>query len=437
MKNLPARQGCVPVCRKSARRTGLICASALVGASAVFAAPAFANDTTMQLIEIMRDNGSISQTQYDQLKAAAVQDDQQMQQQARMQQPVAADPGLEQRVDDKLAKMEWASKIKLKGDIRLRYQYGDNSGRENAAGNNISRDRGRVRYRLGIITTPMDDLEVGAGLASGGSDPRSTNQTFGDNFSSKGINLDYAYAQYQFTDYFAAIAGKFKFKDYLWIPTDVMWDGDINPEGVSGRLNFDNALGTSFANSGLWVLNEFGSNGSDPYMYYGQLGQEFTAGNAFATLAGTWYGFENTAQPDTFNDDYSAGTNTDDQFGIVNVNGELGTKFAGGKASLVGEYLLNTETDTDEDQGFAFGGKVAVDRWEFKYVYADLDANAVPDIFPDSDRFGGATDMKGHEVAGSYALTDVVELGLDYYNTERKSVDLDEQIVQADLSVKF
>ncbi|GAB3683140.1 putative porin [Salinisphaera aquimarina] len=434
MKNLPARLGPMPKFLARNNKPGLICASALLGVCSAIATPAFANETTMQLIEIMRDNGSISQAQYDQLRAAAVEDDRQMQTQPMQQ---ADSQSIEDKVDAKLAKFDWASKVKLKGDIRLRYQYGDNSTRENAAGNNVSRSRGRVRYRLGIITTPLDNLEVGAGLASGGSDPRSTNQTFGDDFSSKGINLDYAYAQYEFNDYLAAIAGKFKFKNYLWVPTDLIWDGDINPEGVSARLNVDNGLGTSFVNGGLWVLNEFGSNSSDPYLYYGQLGQKFSAGNAFGTLAGTYYGYENTAQDGTFNPDYSAGTNTDDQFGVVNVSGELGTKFSGGKASLIGDYVLNTETDTDEDTGFAFGAKVGVDKWEFKYIYADLDANAVPDTFPDSDRMGGATDMKGHEVAGSYALNDAVELGLDYYNTERKSTDEDEQILQADLLVSF
>lgn len=434
MKNFSLRGGTGSTGRR------LICVSALLGASSIVATPALAaNDTTMQLIEMMRDNGTITDAQYQQLRSAAMQDEQPVagtrQTDAQTQASIAE--AVDDRIDARFADYDWMSKIKLKGDIRLRYQYGDNDGRVDDNGDQVDRHRGRVRYRLGIIAKPTDKLEVGAGLASGGSDPRSTNQTFSDDFSSKGINLDYAYAQYQFTDYFKGVAGKFKFGDYVWMPSDLIWDGDINPEGASGHFGFDNALGETFVNGGVWVLNEFGSDSDDPFIYYGQLGQDFESGNAFGTLAAAYYAYANEEEDGTFNPDYSAGTNTDDEFGVLNVNAELGTKFSGGKASLIGEYVLNTATDTDEDTGFAFGGKVGVDKWSFKYLYGDLDANAVPDTFPDSDRFGGATDMKGHEIAGAYALTDIVELGLDYYNTERKSLDIDEQILQADLSVKF
>ena len=82
---------------------------------------------------------------------------------------------------------QWVKNLKIKQDIRLRYQ------KEVRDSDVKHRHRARVRYRLAVISNPFEDIEVGLGLATGSSDPRSTNQTFQDTFSSKGINLDLAY----------------------------------------------------------------------------------------------------------------------------------------------------------------------------------------------------------------------------------------------------
>ena len=62
----------------------------------------------------------------------------------------------------KLESRSWATKVKVKGDIRLRYQYQDTDGddRSNA------RSRGRYEARIGIIK-PVDNFEAGVGLVSG------------------------------------------------------------------------------------------------------------------------------------------------------------------------------------------------------------------------------------------------------------------------------
>lgn len=410
--------------------------SALVCIASALAGPAFAAEATDELIELMRTNGSLTQEQYDRLRDAAGRDRLNEATPTGPDRPLG-EPPVDAGLAARLETLDWASRTELKGDIRLRYQYDNNDDRSSDEGEQVIRNRGRVRYRLGIVSQPLEHVEVGAGLASGGADPRSTNQTFGDVFSTKAINLDYAYAQYGHDEGFSVIGGKFKFPDYLWVPTDLVWDGDINPEGVSAKGALGTPIGDVFIDGGVWALNEFADDTSDPYLYYVQLGQELDAGGLSGTIAATWYGFEHTDRPDAFNPDYSAGTNTDDRFGVVELGLELGGEFASGKASVVGEYVVNTRTDSDEDTGFAVGAKLGVGPWSFGYLYADLDADAFPDSFPDSDRLGGATDIKGHELSGTYALMKDVALGLDYYDVERKSVDVDEQILQADLVVKF
>lgn len=396
----------------------VLLAGALAGVGAV-TTPAFANETTAQLIEIMRENGSITERQYQKLKAA---------ENTEARKSAEGQTKSEQK--------DWTAGVKLKGDFRLRYEHADDDARVNAAGNRVNRDRFRLRYRLGIIATPWQKLKIGAGLASGGDDPRSTNQTLGDTFSSKGIRLDYAYAQYQVNEKIKIIAGKFEFKNYLWIPTNLIWDSDINPEGISAHFSVNAGLGNTFINGGAWVLEEFSSD-SDPYMLYVQLGQTVSLGNAFGTLAGTYYAYKNAGRPGALK--FSAGTNSDNQFDVLNLSAVLGTEILDGrgKVSLLGDYIVNTDTRTGQDTGFAFGTKMAIDKWSFKYIYVDLDANAVPDSFPNADRIGGATAIKGHLVGVKYALVKNVAVGLDYYSTQSKLSRTDEQVLQANFVVKF
>jgi hypothetical protein len=398
----------------------LLSGALVVGATVALSTPAYAtSETMMNLLSILRDKGSISQDEYDALVNAAKTEDKEAKKTAAKTAEAAS----------------WTSKIKIKGDMRLRYQYQDETGK-------LNRDRGRLRYRLGIIAKPIDHMEVGAGLASGGSDPRSTNQTFDNAFSTKGIQLDYAYVKYRFTDSFSAVSGKFKKKGFLWNATDLMWDGDINPEGFSANYNFNNALGKTFVNGGIWVIDESSSDVHDPFLGYGQLGQHFKSGDNFATLAGTYYRFAEFS-PANFAAAEAAGGghgNTDHRFTVFSASGQIGHNnlFGNGvAASLFGDYVKNTATTTKQDMGFSLGAKLSNGTWTLKYIYADLDANAVPDFLPDSDRFDGNTDIKGHEVIAEYKLFKNTTLGLDYYNTKDKTSNAKQNVLQADVVVKF
>jgi len=169
---------------------------------------------------------------------------------------------------------EWIQKTKLTGDFRLREQYEKNNAKED-------RWRTRIRYRLGIESQVADKFKVGFGIASGGSDPRSTNQTFQDSFSSKGINLDLAYGQYNPFKWLTLVGGKFK--NPLFTPADLIWDSDITPEGGAAQFNYNvcDSLGL-FTNVGFFILDERNSETppppkerQDPFMYVVQPGFEW------------------------------------------------------------------------------------------------------------------------------------------------------------------
>ena len=389
--------------------------------STLASGPVLANPALLDLIEIMHRKGSLSDEEYRTLLDAAG---------AGSPETAAAEP-----VAPALAAQaaagggSWTDRVAVRGDVRLRYQAQDEDAGE-------FRDRGRFRYRLGVTARPVSSWEVGAGLASGGDDLRSTNQSFTGTFSSKPVRLDYAYARYAFNDRLKLIGGKFKFPDFLYTPADLLWDGDINPEGFSINYSHASPLGTTFANGGLWVLEENGS-ADDPHLVYGQLGQDFEAGDLFATAAASYYAFRDIEAPGEIAWEE---VNTDYRFnGIYSLSGEigLGNLFGGVTASLVADWVKNGDTVTGADQGYLAGLKASRGPWAFKYLYADLDTNAWPDILPDSDRYDGLTGVRGHELALEYELNDSVLLGLDYYAMERKSDGADQDLLQVDLNVRF
>ena len=194
---------------------------------------------------------------------------------------------------------DWVQKTKLNGDFRLRYQNTDADGKPD-------RDRGRYRLRLGLVSQVTDKVEVGFGLATGEDDPRSTNQTFSDSFSTDDINMDYAYASYKPFSSLNLIGGKMK--NPLWTPSDLLWDSDIRPEGVAIVFNKKMENAELFVNSGGWILDESSSRSDDPFMFVVQPGINLNLGDsAYFKNAIAWYGFTNVKGKAL---DYSAESNS-------------------------------------------------------------------------------------------------------------------------------
>jgi cell division protein FtsB len=97
----------------------------------------------------------------------------------------------------------WADRVKLDGDFRYRYEYIDEDGSD-------SRKRNRIRARTNIKAQVADNTEVGFGLATGGDDPVSTNQTLGGGGTSKSVVINLAYIDWEAAEGLHLLAGKFK-----------------------------------------------------------------------------------------------------------------------------------------------------------------------------------------------------------------------------------
>lgn len=345
---------------------------------------------------------------------------------------------------------EWVRSTKLKGDFRLRYQY------ERREGNTDARTRARIRYRLGLESDVVKNVKVGAGLSSGGTDPRSTNQTLDNSFERPDVRLDLAYAQFTPNENWKFVGGRFGMKEYLWTPTDVLWDGDINPTGGSVAYvhKFSDTL-SGFINGGIWTIDDKNtSDRPDPFLHVGQSGLEWKKGKLSSKVAGTYYGF-NAVKGTTL--DHTASTNTlsgsvlqydydaygaSAEFGVAKLFGGLPFNIDD-KIAIFGDYINNPDPD-DDNTGWGAGVRFGHDKvngknqWQAKYLYYVLGKDAFPDAFPDSDRISGSTDIKGQEAIFEYGITKNVIFSLDFINTRRiKAAKNPETIVQADLNFKF
>ena len=132
------------------------------------------------------------------------------------------------------------TELELYGDMRVRYEVRTaEAGLPDTItppGEHTQRDRQRYRLRLGLRGTLADDWFFGLRLETS-SNSRSTNVTFGDESSggpfskgSDGINVGQAYLGYKGLRDFTFTAGRMP---NPLVTTSMVWDADINPEGVA------------------------------------------------------------------------------------------------------------------------------------------------------------------------------------------------------------
>jgi hypothetical protein len=352
----------------------------------------------------------------------------------------------------------WAQNIKIKGDARIRYQY-----KHEKAAHNYSKDTqiGRVRMRLGLEGRVNDQLMAGVGLATGSGDPRSTNISFGGYDTKKTMVLDYAYGKYSPLNGLNIIGGKMLLNDALWTPTDLVWDSDITPEGGVIQINKDLGSKTSvFMNSGVLIVDADTSSDADaPTAYLFQPGITHKFNDDFSLKgAVSFQAFHNVKSH--VRSSYSSASNSasttsgstmylyDYQMLNPAVEFKIKEPFQALELNvetlkLLGEYVNNLDV-SDKGSGFCLGFKLGQDKvakwgdWQFKYLYAMLAKDAVLDVLPDSDRYGGKTSIRSHEGELTLGLGKNTSIGVDVYRSWRTlSARAPETLVQVDWNMKF
>lgn len=338
----------------------------------------------------------------------------------------------------KLASDSWFNRVTYKADIRNRYEYIDQRGRE-------VRNRNRLRLRAAFKMQVNDTLDFSFGLASGDDNPNSTNQSFDNAFSTKDIRLDLAYFNWQLNDEFTLTGGKMKNPFYRPARNPILWDNDLNPEGLA--LSFDNNF---IQASIVGYAVEERKAADDTSLFGGQLMHEFTISATSKLRAGVgYYDYQNLKGNSPIYNGRNLGNSLDTDGNIANdfntaeVFLEYKTKLLDRPLSIYGNYYQNTAV-TDLDSAYAFGfmyGKVKdTGSWSFGYAYLDIEADAVFALFNDSDFAGGNTDSTGYIIRAAYGLKSNMSLGLVYIDSEigqSQTQQIDYDRLQLDFGIKF
>jgi hypothetical protein len=317
------------------------------------------------------------------------------------------DTAVAEKVDEKMAAVSWAERIRWKGDFRYRYENIDQEGKD-------GRNRSRIRARTHLEADLSPTLQVGVGLATGGDDPVSSNQTIGGGGSSKDIKLDLAYFDWSGLTDTHIVGGKVK--NFLVRPAKkgLMWDGDWRPEGLGVVWNNDFFFAQGL---GTWLVGD--SKLGTEFAWAAQAGFNFKTGDFGKLKIGGGYSVFNISgrtplfgEPEDFyGNTFRAIPNPDGPDTLVFAydyhNIEAFAEWKIGKFTLFADYTINQEVD-DNDTGYLFGAKYgsakARGTWDITYFYERLEADANVGLLTDSDFGGGGTDVKGHAFSGTYAF---------------------------------
>jgi hypothetical protein len=391
------------------------------------------------------------QTENQQLKATVEQRDAEMdylKEQTKEQRQESAQTSADL---GKLKGADWASRIKFKGDFRAREEF---IGKQYVAGKapttttastlsvEDAADQWRTRFRLrfGAEAQITDHSKVVFRLASGGGDPRSTNQTFTQESSDKGIWVDQAYADWTFADGGDLILGKQPYP--FWRPAySLNWDSDVNPEAVAVTYSRGMFFGSGYA----WMVQENQNNNSsyvnvDPTIFGAQAGLKFPLLGGETRVAAQYYTLTNGKGNAPFYNGNSYGNTTYNRFlngsatatpvlaydyEVVQLSGEMGTTLFGQPFSLWADFAQNMASDVEYDNAWAVGtslGKAGNYRtWEASVMYESMGKDAMFAQFIDSDFAGGVSGSEGWVLRGGYApVKNVVLVASLFLNTTNK-----------------
>jgi len=346
---------------------------------------------------------------------------------------------LEKEKSETKKNADWTDKISFKGDLRYRYQYVE---AENTSGDDLHLKKSiqRIRARLGVFADVNDFTTAGIGIRTGDK-ANSGNVTLGDHFDGFTMSISLAYFDIapEEAKYGKATFGKMK---QPWKrSTDLIWDSDVNPEGIAYSYSGKIKQTGLFSSLGYFRVVEEKMH-SDLNLGSAQLGAIQPFGEKIKlTLGGSLYAYDNAQE---FADPVLSGSYPVD-YRIFEGFSEIGFKDVlpfGFK--LYGNVVENTLADS-KNTGFCAGikfGDAKKGTWEAKYDYRYLGLHAAPGYFADSDIADGGSGIRGHRIKAKYNFSKHLSGGVTLMIAERTPARTlnetqDFNTLMLDLMVKF
>ncbi|MEO6055969.1 MAG: putative porin [Gemmatimonadales bacterium] len=174
-------------------------------------------------------------------------------------------------------------KLRFSGDFRLRYEYTSEANGSPQTGKEV------VRLRAGIAYPLNDWATVRARAATGSpDDPNSTDITLGQFVNDLAVSLDVASVELT-RPHWALYGGKFA---NPFLTTELVWDGDVNPGGVAGRVMLGRTEAVTGSLTALYFVIDQQPNDLSSDMGGGQLAVSARAGSQWKlTAAGAYYDY--------------------------------------------------------------------------------------------------------------------------------------------------
>jgi len=154
------------------------------------------------------------------------------------------------------------TELKLYGDGRLRYQYDDQQPQNASAANVTQRSRFRYRLRLNADFRLTNNFFGGVQLETGQASD-SANETVQPAYTDSAIFISRVFLGANISDWGTLVLGKQKNPFYT---TDLIWDADISPYGVTESIAFDK-LFSSGGTSGEVASGGYSKDGKTPVAY--------------------------------------------------------------------------------------------------------------------------------------------------------------------------
>jgi polyhydroxyalkanoate synthesis regulator phasin len=419
-----------------------------------------AGSVDAKLLDMLLANGSITQAQHAELTADLARETRAEKRAAKEKLDKSEFMEFQQRAG-------WAANTALRGDMRVRNDYIDI---EDEPKTGRDRDRQRIRARLGAFTQVNPEVETGIQIATGnGPDQRSPNQDIDDYFTKKSLWLDLGYIDY----HPAAVPGLKLFGGKMKQPwmsvSDMMWDGDINPEGFAAQFTRKLGTITLFGTASYMILKDnVDGDGvewaNDLHMYQAQVGTAFDVGNSARVTLG-WgineFDNENQAVPTSATEpvvELWTNGNTTDQFRLFELFAQMDAIGLPLPLSVYGQWIRNTVaddftfvtptattvyTDGDADTAWMLGARTNLAGVAFDYQYRHNERNAVVGSLTDSDFASGYTGSKGHRFKAQYDFLENFNLTVTWFLAESDAAssfeadDADVETLMIDLSAKF
>lgn len=418
-------------------------AAGLTMASGLLLASHGASASDEKLLEILLKNHVITEEQHAQLAEA-----------------------IKSEEETNLVKAADAMKIKIAGDVRFRHEAID----DDAKSPRRDKDRQRIRARIGAYANINEEVDAGIRIATGSDEsPTSTNQSVGEGGATTGIagfNKYEAWVDLAYLDWHPEalrgahlIAGKMK---QPWISTaDMIFDSDLNPDGLAVSYSANNGLG-NFTTSAGYMVFENGASGpgtgvkfsDDINLLFMQAAQSISLMEKSSLTAGvSLYDYDDEV---TTTDTLGLADNSSTSFKLWELFANLDIKDTPLPFRVYSQYVNNAAADIDEFTAGAFAGDTSkgedgawlvgigtkIGKFSLDYNYRDIERNAVVDGLQDSDWAIQHTDAKGHKFMVNYDISKNFAVGATYFDAEYEmagspEVSMDTDTLQLDVVGKF